>query len=186
MLALPTTEDPIAARSLRGWFQGALDSALEERRLKLRHATTGYLAGLLSDFARSERVFDYQSGEGLRLPALAELYGRAREANNSRERDLFLRRLGDLALFLGGLFAGRLERRPVGLDYYCAMGGSAYAYLAESGSDGAEVFGELGARFTVIVPVLGDLDRRRHDLGPSRPRPALGWVRGAASTGACP
>jgi len=40
-----------------------------------------------------------------------------------------MQRLGDTALFIAGVFADSLNRKLVDVDYYVAMGGTAYAQV---------------------------------------------------------
>src|SRR5207248_8106364 len=81
---------------------------------------------------------------------LAVLYVRAIQSSR-RDRARLLRAMGDTALFVSGFFADSLSRRLVDLTYYKAMGGFAYARLAQDEDPrvfGPEVFSELSFRFT--------------------------------------
>lgn len=151
----------IQATQLANYFHHAVNDAAEAARLTADAATLHYLASLLCGYARSEQVFDY-SDNRLQLRPLAVLYGEALEARSPTERSLWLQRLGDLALFVGGLFAGRMHRHFQDLDYCVAMGGNAYGYLQESyerrdQAAQALVFGELAdnfGRFVGLVSVV--------------------------------
>jgi hypothetical protein len=91
------------------------------------------------------------------------LYALALEAQTRRERRLVLQRLGDVALFVAGLFSGMLARRAVDVDYYIAMGGSAYGYLRDMASGRererslATVFEQLSTQFVLFVDVLAEV-----------------------------
>ena len=81
------------------------------------------------------------------------------------ERADALQRLGDVALFIAGLLSGSLNRKLVDIDYYIAMGGSAYGQLsntrANAVSDGSpEVFEELSHKFSGFVDVLDEVAER--------------------------
>jgi hypothetical protein len=148
----------IQATELNGYFHDAVQDAAEQTRLVADAATLHYLASLLCVYSRSEKVFDY-ADDRLQLRPLALLYGEALEARNPSERSLWLQRLGDLALFVGGLFAGRMHRHFQDLDYCVAMGGSAYGYLSETAErreQGAQalVFGELSGNFGAFVSLV--------------------------------
>jgi hypothetical protein len=125
-------------------------------------ATVWYLADLLTRYARSENLYEY-TAEGPTLRPLAMHYALALEAETERERRLVLQRLGDVALFIAGLFSGMLARRAIGVDYYIAMGGSAYGYLRDSAdSRGRErslaaVFEQLSTQFVLFVDVLAEV-----------------------------
>jgi hypothetical protein len=154
-------------RSLLGYFHQALRDASRNQRVDGSDATLHYLTHLLTDYAATDRVFDH-GANGRRLQPLALLYGQALEARSAREQQLLLRRLGDLALFIAGLFRGRLQRRLTDLDYCIGMGGSAYSHLYQL-SDGTPhqrdlrgVFGELASSFGRWTGVLAEVGARRH------------------------
>lgn len=148
----------IQTRQLSEYFHHAVHSTAQRRHLAADDATLHYLTLLLCQYARSERVFDYDD-QRLRIRPLALLYRDALEAHSTQERRLWLQRLGDLALFIGGLFAGRLSRRLEDLDYCVAMGGTAYGYLQQTAihpGDRAQaaVFGELADGFDRFVDLV--------------------------------
>lgn len=151
--------------NLQAFFHQSLTRTAREHRLGANDATLHYLTHLLTDYAHSERVFD-RTADGVRLRPLASLYGDALQAGTVRERRLWLRRLGDLALFIAGRFAGRLSRRLADLDYCIAMGGNAYGYLHQtadaSTGDRAlgEIFGELAGDFARFVELLAAVTDR--------------------------
>jgi len=148
----------IQTARLSEYFHHAVHRAANRRHLGADQATLHYLSLLLSHYARSEQVFDYDDRR-LQLRPLALLYGEALGARSPRERRLWLQRLGDLALFVGGLFAGQLSRRFRDLDYCVAMGGNAYGYLQQTATHPtdqaqAAVFGELAERFERFIDVV--------------------------------
>jgi hypothetical protein len=155
----------IHATQLDGFFHHAVQDAAEQASLFADAATLHYLASLLCGYARSERVFDYADNR-LQLRPLALLYGEALEARSPSERNLWLQRLGDLALFVGGLFAGRMHRHFQDLDYCVAMGGNAFGCLHETAerrdqSTQAVVFGELADNFGRFVGLVSVVTGRR-------------------------
>ena len=95
--------------------------------------------------------------------AAATLFAAASEARSPRERHLALRRLGDLALFMAGFFPDALARKPVDVDYYIRMGGSAYGTLANSPAATTReraftaVFRELAGKFGEFVEAIGEI-----------------------------
>ena len=60
-----------------------------------------------------------------------------------------MQRLGDVALFLSGVFAESFSRRLVDVDYCIGMGASAYNYLSNHNNHArnAAVFRELAMKF---------------------------------------
>lgn len=152
-------------RTLLGYFHDAVHQASRNQRLDASDGTLHYLSGLLSDYAHADRLFDH-TRDGRRIQPLAVLYGQALQTPSVRERSLLLQRLGDVALFIGGLFGGRLQRRLVDLDYCVRMGAAAYGYLADSrasalGSTRQTVFAELAAGFGRFVGVLAEIGAQR-------------------------
>jgi hypothetical protein len=157
----------IETSELGEYFHHAVRSAADRSNLGADAATLHYLASLLSQYARSEQVFDY-ADRRLQLRPLALLYGEALEARSPGERRLWLQRLGDLALFVGGLFAGQLSRRFQDLDYCVAMGGNAYGYLHDTAERRAEqaqalIFGELAEGFGGFVEVIAVVTGRTEE-----------------------
>jgi hypothetical protein len=144
-----------------GFFHEAVTEALDHQKVTASPSTVHYLTNLLSRFARTERLLD-KTENGRELPTLAMYYKRAVECSTERERVATLKRLGDVSLFVAGLFADSFNRKLIDVDYYIAMGGTAYAYVAErsqSGEDGVKrvLFGELSEKFTDFVDVLDEV-----------------------------
>lgn len=145
--------------NLHSFFHRRLTTAIDHQKVDTCDATIWYLCHLLTDYARSDRLFDFTE-QGIALRPLAELYAGSVSARSRTERDLILQRLGDVALFVAGLFSGLLNhpRRPVGIDYYIGMGESAYSSLAYRQHTGRnEVFAELAEQFPVFVTVLHEV-----------------------------
>src|SRR4029453_16741863 len=95
---------------------------------------------------------------------LAVLYVRAIQSSR-RDRAKLLRAMGDTALFVSGFFADSVSGRLVDLDYYKAMGGFAYARLAQDEDPrvfGPEVFSELAGRFTQFADLLSEISEKSH------------------------
>ncbi|MEM7703941.1 MAG: hypothetical protein AAF358_00220 [Pseudomonadota bacterium] len=147
---------PTAEHSLPGYFHRALGRAANRQGQQPQEATLWYLTDLLTRFARSEAFFDPNSGRS-GLKPLAMIYGEAANANSEAERHRLLQRLGDVALFVAGLFHQSLERRAIGREYLVSMGGSAYSYLADNAPRDISVFDELATRFVPFVNLLSDL-----------------------------
>lgn len=154
---------PLTTESdLRSFFHHSVQNAVENQHVETDEATIFYLVNLLTDFSRSEKVFDY-TPDGRTLRPLAELYCFAIETVSRRERKLILQRLGDIALFISGLFSGYFQRRLIGVDYYIAMGGNAYAYLYDTNDQSprdqalASIFRQLSRQFVQFVDVLAEV-----------------------------
>lgn len=166
--------DVITTSNLQTFFHESVSRAIGNQKVEAGEATICYLVNLLTSFSRSENFFeDTENGRGLR--PLANLYAVAVESNSEVERKRVLQRLGDVALFVSGLFSDSFHRRLVDIDYYIAMGGSAYACLFESSKRSARdkalsaIFHQLGAHFARFVDVLAEVGEKAfgahsHDL----------------------
>lgn len=153
----------IASADIQSYFHQSLQTALQANQVNAEEQTVSYLAGLLSHFLRSERLFE-QSEDGLQIKPLALYYIDALQGSSQVNRHRVLQRLGDVALFIAGVFADSLERKLVDIDYYIAMGGNAYGYLAcnEQRAVFAEVFSELSEKFVSFVDVLAQISDKSH------------------------
>lgn len=162
MAALNQHPGLLTTPNLRTFFHESVKDALDNQKVSAEEATICYVVNLLTEFSRSERLFDY-TNDGFMLRPLAELYAISLESTSELERKRVLQRLGDVALFVSGLFAGILSRRLVDVDYYIAMGGSAYAYLYETSEQRirdqafSPIFRELSTQFARFVDVLNEV-----------------------------
>lgn len=151
----------IEATSLRGWLHDELNGVFERRCEEPSDDVRAYLVNLLYHFSRSDRFFEWHQ-EQLTIRPLALLYGEALQARSLHERRQMLRRLGDIALFIAGVFGPSLERKVVGVDYYVSMGGGAYDWLSDSLARSqvdamhSQTFAELAGRFAALVEALDD------------------------------
>jgi hypothetical protein len=161
----------LAVADLREYFHDALHGALAHQHVAVEDQTEHYVVNLLTLFARSEQLFEPTS-EGPRLKPLVQMLGEALEAPTSAQREHALQRLGDVSLFVAGCFAHGFACKLVDIDYHIAMGGRAYATLAEGLSRGrkrvlARVFAELAAKFLPLVDALGEISDCARRYGPA-------------------
>jgi hypothetical protein len=154
----------IQHNNLRHFFQESVSQALKNQNLRAQEYTIVYLVNLLTSFSRSENLFEIEpAGGGPALKPLAGFYKDAVNAVSEYERDLALQRMGDIALFIAGIFSQSLQNRAVDIDYYVNMGGHAYSYLAEikqrtfHGGALGDIFAELSNKFVCFVDVLGEV-----------------------------
>jgi len=155
---------PITASSLQSFFHDSLHDAARNQGVEVDEATLWYVTNLLTTFSRSEHLFD-RNEQGQALTPLVALYATAAEAASEAERKRALQRLGDVALFISGLYSGLFvrRRRLVDVDYYIAMGGGAYGYLSDNSSRSvseqtlAAVFHQLSREFARLVDVLAEV-----------------------------
>lgn len=150
----------ITAPDVREYFRDQVHSALENQHVEVDTQTTNYLVNLLTTFVDSKQLFE-QSEDGPELRPLALHYLDAVGAPNSESSGAALKKLGDVALFISGVFSGSLNRKVVDVDYYIAMGCAAYGRLHElmvglRAQSVASVFAELAAKFPALVDVLAE------------------------------
>lgn len=150
---------PVA--NLREFFRDALHGALQKRQLAVEDQTEHYVVNLLTLFSRSEALYD-NTPEGKRLKPLVVMLSEALEARSEGDRNRGLQRLGDVSLFVAGFFAQSFARKLIDIDYHIAMGGRAYATLAEAMSRGkgrvlGHVFAELANNFQPMVDALNEV-----------------------------
>ena len=106
---LDNTHEPLIMDiTAQEYFQGAVEKAVSNQKLQVCTETTAYLINLLTNYIHSERLYD-QTPDGVMIKPLAQMYFDALESQLPEDRLNNLRRLGDVALFISGLFAQRLE-----------------------------------------------------------------------------
>jgi hypothetical protein len=161
------TDSLITDKSAHEYFQDSVSDALNNQRVEAGQDTVYYVVNLLATYIRSEQLFD-QTPDGVILKPLADFYAEAVEGPTPVEQNRALRKLGDVALFVSGVFSESLNRKLVDMDYYVAMGGGAYGHLSGAMRGGAgakvltEIFEELSEKFVDFVDVLAEVSERSH------------------------
>lgn len=156
-----------AGESLRGFFEDTVASAAARRGSATTDAVRGYLAGLLSDFARPDTLVH----DTLSRPLTLLLY----EANSASGFERFerLRTLGDGVLYVAGFFRDHITHRGVELSYVNALGAQAYGGASQmlkrpvAQSSGAadtdqDIFGELSSNFQEFAELLFEIAEMFH------------------------
>ena len=152
----------VKAQDVRDFFQEALTDLVGQRKMDVGDDTVAYVTNLLTVFARSDRFYEW-TPQGPTLTPLATIYAEIMQAKSMKHRQQMLQRLGDVALFMAGMFAESFHRKAYGVDYYIGMGGAAYGSLSASISGQLErqmsprIFAELSRFFSDFVQVLTDL-----------------------------
>ena len=152
----------LETQDIRGFFSESLVGLIDQRNMEVREDTIAYLTNLLTTFVRSDRFYEW-TPEGPTMTPLALLYGEVLNTPSSIQRQKMLQRLGDVALFISGLFAESFQRKCYDVDYYIGMGGAAYGTLSEtmecrgSSQVHAMMFAELSGSFAIFVQVLGEI-----------------------------
>jgi hypothetical protein len=163
----------ISRVELRRFFDRAVQASFHD--LALGDApVAGYLADMLTRFARTEQLFPV----GVTVPRLETVVDLLLEtqatwdeaaARFEPERELSVRRhIGDYTLFMTGLFRERVDR-VASTSYYVSQGRRAYRFVSEhgratsrrGGRDAAAVYAHLADRFEHYAWAL-DYARRVH------------------------
>lgn len=152
----------VAVSSLRDFFRESINSAIDNQHVEVDPHTSHYVVNLLTLFARSEKFYNADD-EHCGVRPLALMMADAVAAESRELRSTSLQRIGDVALFTAGFFADSLAYRPVDIDYYVSMGGSAYGSLSDEikgttrGMALVNVFRELARKFLSLVDVLNEV-----------------------------
>jgi hypothetical protein len=151
-----------AVASLQEFFRSSVAESMERQNVVADEHTTYYVVNLLTLFSRSEALFD-ETNQGLELRPVASVLADAIETDRPDVRNHALQRVGDVSLFIAGFLGDGLARKPVDIDYYIVMGGTAYGTLSRSvrasrrGQVFGPVFSELAEKFHEFVDVLADI-----------------------------
>lgn len=152
----------ITSMSVREHFSAALETATRNQEVALQDTTSAYLVNLLTDYCNAATFAEVCDG-GRHIRPLALIYADALAAEHLQQRRRTLQKLGDIALFIAGIFTDSLKRRAVDVDYYIGMGEAAYGYVHDSlqgsarSKAGDALFDELGRKFASLVDVLGEI-----------------------------
>ena len=151
----------ITNTNLVEYFQSSIDEALDHQSIDVEPETAHYLVQLLSFFSRSENFYE-RTPEGYQLKPLALMYADAAQEGSIDGRYQAFRRLGDVSLFICGVFSDSLSRKVVDVDYYTAMGETAYASVSDELNKSplralSDVFAELSTKFRDCADVLAEV-----------------------------
>jgi hypothetical protein len=154
---------------------------------------TDYIATVLTDFSRSERLLAMRGAEGRRLTGAVEMMlAQISPADRTRvlgEREL-RKHVGDYTLFMSGLFRRFVERGGY-LNYYLEEGARSYREVSKlDGSaykPGNMVFEELSKGFEHYSGALDFMRKCYFAPAPGEDpfagffRQVQGWARGGLS-----
>lgn len=158
------TNGPDLLASSRDYFVEMVTEGLNKRQLKIPPTSQRYLVDLLEHYLFAQNLFDLSFGESPEKrcgPTLAEMLLQAGQSNEV-ERQEILKKLADRSLYISGFFGDSLERSLVDIDYYVEIGGTAYAWLAESSFEAeiAATYRIYSRRFLELVEVLTYISQR--------------------------
>jgi len=152
--------DPCSTgRQPAGVLQRRAHGALEKQQVAVEDQTEHYyVVNLLTLFSRSEALYE-QTSEGARLKPLVVMLSRSPGSALGRRSQPHLAAARRCLALHCRLLAQSFARKLIDIDYHIAMGGRAYATLAETLSRGrsrvlGNVFGELAEKFQPLVDAL--------------------------------
>lgn len=143
----------------------------------------GYVADVLTDFARADSLYRVRSRAGKKLDSVVEIMAEARpkraeEGRLLRERAL-RKYLGDYTLFMSGIFRSYVEKRGF-LDYYLQEGRRSYWTVSELDLSlyrtGFILFQELSKKFEYYSGAL-DYMRKAYFAPQPGEDPFAGFLR---------
>ncbi|MBI2091619.1 MAG: hypothetical protein HYT75_01310 [Deltaproteobacteria bacterium] len=148
----------VAGNRLPEYLRERVQKAILTQNLQISETTEFYLVDLLKKFERSDYVF-VPTEDHFDHEPLALMYARALNGDSATQiREL--KRLGDVSLYLAGLFPEHLEKGLVGVNYYTDMGSGAYASLAGQLAGEkvfTELYSELSEKFAGLALALGEM-----------------------------
>jgi hypothetical protein len=139
---------------------------------------SAYLADVLVEFARSDRLYRIQTHGGRRLTSVVEMLSFKQALPGWEVERTFHRYLGDYTLFMSGLFRPFVERDGH-LGWYLSEGARAYARVAQLAAGARRervLYEELSARFEHYSGAL-DYLRKVRFAGLSGPDPIGAFLR---------
>ena len=142
----------VERHTLTEFFHDLVQGAMQLHQIESSELSEVYLVGLLEYFAHPAPGWDERP---LALDYLESFH------DPTSHQYLKLKRVGDTALFLSGVFMEYLERRIVSTEYYISLGRTAYHHLAMLGGPQAsgrgDVYAEMADRFDDFVRVLSEI-----------------------------
>jgi hypothetical protein len=167
---------------LRDFFMSAVRQSFWQ--LGIYDATVaGYVADVLTDFARTDSLYRIRSRAGRKIESVVEMLARESEvpANENqllRERET-RKYVGDYALFMSGIFRSYVEGRGF-LDYYIKEGSRSYRTVSELDVSlyrtGFILFQELSTKFEYYSGAL-DYTRKAYFAAQPGEDPFAGFLR---------
>lgn len=179
----PKSRQLTTCLSLAEFFREEVDNAIRAQALEASIEVEFYLVNLLEAYSKTDSV-----RLGLDQP-LALLLHRAVFSSQTHRLSAY-RRLGDISLYLAGLFAPLLRRRSVDVNYAIGMGTAAYAAVAtlvrsrtaNLSKAVQPLYLEMSEKFPALVEVLTQICERT-DLGADSPELVELYERWARTQG---
>jgi hypothetical protein len=146
----------VETQDVRSYFKENLVELVDQHGMEVGDDVVAYVTNLLTAFVRAEHFYEW-SPQGPTLTPLAMLYAEVVNTPSTKYKQQLLQRMGDVALFVAGVFAESFHRKSYDVDYYIDMGAAAYGSLSDSMDAQSRMFAELSACFADFVQVLGEI-----------------------------
>lgn len=182
-------DNQAADNQLRGFFHHSVRQSFWQ--LGIHDATVaGYVADVLTEFARSENLYRIRARNGRKVDSVVEMLSQQAPALND-EADLLKERsrrkyLGDYALFMSGIFRQHVEGKG-SLDYYLQEGSRSYWTVSELDLSlyrtGYILFQELSSKFEYYSGALDYVRKACFTAAPGEDpfagflRQIQGWIK---------
>ena len=146
-------------------------------------AVVGYVADVLTDFAKSDNLYRMRARGGRKVDSMVEMLA-AKSSEAADESQLLKERslqkyVGDYALFMSGIFRSHVEGRGC-LQYYITEGSRSYWTVSELDLSlyrtGFILFQELSKKFEYYSGAL-DYTRKAYFAAEPGEDPFAGFVR---------
>ena len=143
----------------------------------------GYVADVLTDFARTENLYRFRSRQGRKIASVVEMLAQQREPSTDESGVLHERSLrkytGDYALFMSGMFRQHVE--GIGsFEYYIQEGSRSYWTVSELHHSlyrtGYLLYQELSKKFEYYSGAI-DYTRKAYFSTAPGEDPFAGFVR---------
>ena len=143
----------------------------------------GYIADVLTEFARSDRLYRMRSRTGKSVDSVVEMLAN-QPAPSTNENQILRERalrkyVGDYALFMSGVFRSHVEGRGI-LDYYLDQGSRSYWTVSELDLSlyrtGFVLFQDLSKKFEYYSGAL-DYTRKAYFASEPGEDPFAGFLR---------
>lgn len=138
------------------YFDSLVRTGIDSRGLTVSTPIVRYLAKMLTHYVDARNLHEPEFDEsGKKNPqTLAELWLTAQNSEPTVQKEL-LKKLGDKTLYIAGFFSESLARSLVDVDYYYAMGTSAYKSLSYTADPlNRPIFSEISTRFIEFAEVF--------------------------------
>ena len=126
-------EKPLASARLHDFFLRTTEKTFHELGVE-DEGVIGYIAAVLTDFARSDRLYPLRSERGRAIDGVGAMRRVATRVPDGQQHALRARALqkyvGDYTLFMTGLFRTHVESCGV-LEYYVGEGQRSYRAVSE-------------------------------------------------------